>query len=300
MSNDQVHYQTNPPVQRVTEKHVHDACQSILLTGTYPSVEKIQLHLGRDTNSKKGSSTTVHKYQRTWLENLKQSQEILLPSPIPQSALDAIVEMWAIVKNQASQEYSEIERQLTEDLKQSEAREHASSTKNSTLRLALDDLESTYHATQSKLTASETINAELILQTSKLETSIENHESRYLQLQDNHSAEITRLTAKYERAIMQLDTELEAATNAKQEAKEQINHERERSNKEIDRWMSELDSARQEIKKLTESSKATKSRLSADVTLAEEKAQSFQVELSNLKDRYHQLLMTTQSKESSS
>jgi chromosome segregation ATPase len=296
MSNDQANYQT----QRVTEKHVHEACQSILLTGTYPSVEKIQRHLGRDTNSKKGSSTTVHKYQRTWLDNLKQSQEILLPSPIPQAALDAIVEMWAIVKNQASQEYSEIERQLTEDLKQSKARDHASSTMNRTLRLALDDLENTYHATQSNLSVSKTINAELTLQISKLETSIENHESRYLQLQDNHSAEITRLTAKYERAIMQLDTELEAATNAKQEAKEQIDHERERSNKEIDRWMSELDASRQEIKKLIESSKATKSRLSADVTLAEKKAESFRIELSNLKDLYQQLLMTTNQKKSSS
>lgn len=275
--------------QRVTEKDVHDACKTILLTGTYPSVEKIQLHLGRNTGSKKGSSTTVHKYQRTWLDMLKQSQDILLPSPIPQTALDAIVEMWSTIKNQVALEYTELEKQLSDDLDQARTQHQIAQSKNKSLQTMLEGMESSYQSIKSQLATTAEQNTKLISEISTLNTTIDNLESRYSQLQDNHEAEKTRLTARYERAIMQLDTELEAANTAKQEASEQIKHERERSTQEINRWMREVDTARQEIKTVTENSKATQSRLSAEVNLAHKQAQSAQIQLSNLKDTYHEL-----------
>ena len=86
--------------QPVTESEVHLAADGIILSGHYPSIERVRSALGSN-GKKRGSPNTVTKYMKTWREKFQDNSKVTLPGQIPEEILGVIAQAWGRLKTEA-------------------------------------------------------------------------------------------------------------------------------------------------------------------------------------------------------
>lgn len=222
--------------QPVTESEVHLAADGIILSGHYPSIERVRSALGSN-GRKRGSPNTVTKYMKTWRDNFKENSKVTLPGQIPEEILGAIAQAWGKLKTEA---YDQVKGEV------SVSRSEAPSEPSSSL----------FADTQTQVQALEDANAYLeqtidkqIRQLSSYEEAlglndkvIESYKSdlqekdRYIrELKSAHVAELSEI----QQAFDKLSEENQALSNELEKAHY-------RSQVDQDLWANKVDEARRE------------------------------------------------------
>ena len=269
--------------QPVTESEVHLAADGIILSGHYPSIERVRSALGSN-GKKRGSPNTVTKYMKTWRDRFKENSKVTLPGQIPEEILGAIAQAWGRLKTEA---YDQAKGEVS--VSRSEAPTESSPSlfaDTQTQLQALEDANTYLEQTVDKQVRQLSRYEEALRLNDKV---IESYKSD-LQERDRY---IRELKSAHVSELSEIQQSVANLTEENQAISEELEKAHYRSHADQDLWANKVDEARREALEKISRFEQKKKRAEQELSIAHHKISQQEQRIAQLLTQLSQLNTNT-------
>lgn len=228
----------------ITEKDVWTACDTLLVSGSRPTIERVRHHLGR------GSPNTVGPHLDTWFKGLgariQDPAAFTAPSGVPDPVHAAASQLWEAAQAEARRH---IEQRVAQGLAEAEARALASETRAQQAEAAL----------QASAMAVQRAQEEVTRVAAALEQALHNHAAEKARVDEVRTASAAahlrfqqleaEMASQRTEAAKQVAAAIERADAADRRVAMELERERSartKAERAAESWAAKADAARRE------------------------------------------------------